>query len=129
MIFSIIAGLVMKLGVGRTAANKAAPFVFVGALAVAIIAAFLIWLHFHDAGVLKADRAETAETALKAERTANTKDAERQIENQANDASTRKAINDAAAKDPDGAKAPAGPAARAAADSLRKRAAGKPAAN
>ena len=80
----------------------------------------------HDA--VKADRnaaqAQVAKAALGAERAANASDAPRQAEIQANDATTRKAIDDAVAKNPQGAARAAGPAVNAVADQLRKRQAG-----
>jgi dihydroxyacid dehydratase/phosphogluconate dehydratase len=67
----------------------------------------------------KAVESETAKKVLGAERTANRADVTRQAEIQASDAATRKAIDDAVAKHPE--TVPAGPATRAAADSLRNR--------
>ena len=70
----------------------------------------------------KAAQAEVTEKALSAERAANSADATRQAEIQANDATTRKAMNDAVAKNPE--TVPAGPVSRAVADSLRRKASG-----
>lgn len=98
-------------------------------IALAVVALLAIGFTVHRCSVssaVKADRAaaeaEVARKALDAERTANRADAARQAAIQANDASTRKAIDDAVAKDSEGAKAPAGPAAQAAARQLRRRA-------
>lgn len=96
--------------------------------AVALVGAAALALHIHDNHVREADRfaaqALAAKAALDAERAANAADAQRQGEIQANDATTRKAIDDATAKDPEKAHSAAGPASRAAADSLRRRKAG-----
>ncbi len=100
-------------------------------IAVGIIALCLLAFTLHKCAIrdaVKADRksveAETATRTLSSERSANRADAARQAEIQASDAQTRKDIADAVDKDPEGARAAAGPAARAAADSLRHRAAG-----
>lgn len=96
--------------------------------AVALAGAALLALHLHDNHVRQADRtaaeAKAAKAALGADRAANASDAPRQAEIQANDTDTRKAIDNATAKDPDAAHAAAGPASRAAVDSLRGRKAG-----
>ena len=72
----------------------------------------------------KAQEAQVIEKALSAERAANRADATRQAEIHANDQATRKAIDDAVAKDPESTALPSGPAMRAAADSLRSRSTG-----
>ena len=69
----------------------------------------------------KAVEAETAKRALGAERAANRADVTRQAEIQANDAATRKAIDDVVAKEPEAAARPAGPAVRAVSEQLRHR--------
>lgn len=98
-------------------------------IALGVIALFVALLVLHKCAVrdaIEADRkaveAETAKKALGAERAANEADAARQGEIKANDASTRKAIDDAARENPEGAKAGVGPATRAALESLRQRA-------
>lgn len=53
MIFATIAALLMKLGIGQQAANRAAPYVFVLGIMVAAAGGFSLWLHFHDAGVVE----------------------------------------------------------------------------
>lgn len=100
-------------------------------IGLAIGAAILLLFTLHKCAVrdaVKDDRAATEAAVTKkllgAERSANAADAVRQDEIRANDAATRKAIDDAVAKDPEKAAAPAGPASRAAIDELRKRAAG-----
>lgn len=72
----------------------------------------------------KAAKAEAAEKALGAERGANRADATRQSKIQANAADLRKAMDDAEDKNPDAARAPAGPVVNAAVDRLRERATG-----
>jgi hypothetical protein len=67
----------------------------------------------------KAAQGEVAKKALEAERGANSADAIRQAEIQANDAAIRKAIDDAARKNPE--PVPAGPITRSAVDGLRNR--------
>lgn len=69
----------------------------------------------------KAVESETAKNALGAERTANRADVTRQAEIQANDAATRKAIDDVVAKEPEAATRAAGPAVRAVSEQLRHR--------
>jgi hypothetical protein len=116
--------LLLSLGIPARL-HKAA---LIGAGVILLVAGAFLALHLHDNSVRKADRAATeaavAKRALAAERTANRADVARQAEIQANDATTRKAIDDAAAKDPEGAKSPAGPVTRAATDELRKRQSG-----
>lgn len=118
---ALLAPLLLKVGIPAKL-HKAA---LIGAAVIALLVGFGLWLHFHDNAVRKADRnaaeAVVAKTILDAERAANRADATRQAENQANDAETRKAIDDAAAKEPEKARAAAGPASNAAARSLRER--------
>ncbi len=92
---------------------------------------FIAALALHKCAVsdaVKADRkaaeAQAAKQALGAERSANVADATRQAEIQANDDQTRKVIDDAVAENPEAARAPAGPAVRAAVDGLRNRTSG-----
>ena len=66
-------------------------------------------------------RAETAETAIRAERSANEADTVRQEVNRAAAQETRRVIEQAVKEKPDEAMLPAGPAVRAAIDSLRTR--------
>ncbi|MGD9470599.1 MAG: hypothetical protein AB7G24_00710 [Novosphingobium sp.] len=108
----------------RIRAPLATAATIVAAVAL-VLGAWNVWLHFHDRAVVAADRkaaqAAAAKAALDAERAANRADAARQDQIRANDATTRKAIDDAVAKDPAGTARPAGAASRAAADSLRNR--------
>ena len=98
-------------------------------IAAGILALCLAALTLHKCSVrdaVKSDRAATqaqvTTKALSAERAANASDATRQADIQANDQSTRKAINDAVSAHPE--TVPAGVATRAAADSLRARSTG-----
>lgn len=113
--------LLLRIGIPARL-HKAA---LIGAAVVAVLAGAFLALHLHDNSVRKADRAATeaavAKTALDAERTANRADVARQAEIQANDADTRKAIDDAAAKDPAKGLTPAGPVSNAASRALRDR--------
>jgi hypothetical protein len=95
--------------------------------AVGLVAALLLWLHFHDRGVIDRHEAKiearvTAATQA-ANDTANANDTRRQVEDAKAAVLTEEAIRHAEAEHPAEARAPAGPAARAAVDSLRRRAA------
>lgn len=99
------------------------------ALACLLLVAVLFTLHRCSvADAVKADRATTeakvSKTVIEADRAAERADEARQAEIRANDATMRKAIDDAVQKDPEGASRPAGPISRAAAEQLRKRQAG-----
>lgn len=97
------------------------------AILAGIAAATLAWLHFHDARVIDQDRAQsradTAEAVTRADRAAIAADATRQQQRDADSAETTKAIDNAKTKHPVEVRRPAGPAVRAAADSLRRRSA------
>lgn len=98
-------------------------------IALGVVALIALAFTLHRCAIddaVEADReaaqGQVAETALGAERAANRADAARQAEIQANDAMTRKAIDNATAANPE--ITPAGPVSRAAADSLRGRSTG-----
>ena len=95
--------------------------------AVGIVAALLLWLHFHDRGVI--DRHErhiearvTAATQA-ANDTANANDTRRQVEDAKAAVLTEEAIRHAQEDHPAEVRLPAGPAARAVSEQLRNRAA------
>jgi len=93
--------------------------------AVALAGAALLWLQFHDRGVVKKHEAgvsaQVAETVTHADRTAISADQERARQRATDSAETKGAIANAQAKHPDEVRRAAGPATNAAADSLRKR--------
>lgn len=93
----------------------------------AAIAAFATLKGCYDDSVRDAaadrQRAIVAESALKAERRANSADTARRTTNAVRDTETRKAMSDAEAQNTQAAIAPAGPVSRAAIDGLRRRAA------
>lgn len=96
-------------------------------LAAALLAwgAFTLYVNGVRRAAVKADRVEAVakakETAERATEAATGKNEAIQQTNAANDAATRKAIDDAAIENPDAAKAPAGVVTRRSIDSLRGR--------
>lgn len=102
-------------------------------LIAAGVAAFVAWLAIHDRGVVKAHDAKaaatTARAVTRADRAAIAADAQREVQRQADSAETRRAIDNAVHAKPEDVRRPAGPAVRAAADSLRRRQQGRSAAS
>lgn len=94
--------------------------------ALLLWAAFSIWLHFHDQAVVEDDRAqsnlEVVKGIVEADRAATEADAARQKDREAASLETKEAIDNAVSENPQAAKSAAGPATRAAADSLSRRA-------
>lgn len=85
MIFATIAGWLVKLGLGQSAANKAAPFLFIGALvAIALLLGKCAWDR-HERGLIERGQLEAVnagnETTLTQIGEAN--EAENQIRNDA----------------------------------------------
>lgn len=116
--------MIWAFATGAWASFAKLPRAFHIAFAVLLLCIAAFTLHrcaVSDA--VEADRdaqaAKVATKVLSAERSANSADATRQTEIQANDNATREAIADATAKNPE--TSPAGPITRAAADSLRAR--------
>lgn len=97
------------------------------AIAAAVIAAGAAWLALHDRRVVADHQAEAtakaAQATIRADRAAIAADAVREVQRQADSAATRKAIDHAEQDHPEAVRRPAGPSVRAAADSLRRRAA------
>ena len=95
------------------------------AATLALWAAFAIYVNGRENAAVEADRQEAAakanETALRADRAAGARQAERDEANRTADAETRKDIDDATRENPEAARAPAGPTVNAVADSLRRR--------
>ena len=95
--------------------------------AIGIVAAALLWLHFHDKRVVDQHEAgitaEVGAATQAANDAANANDTRRQVEDARAAVLTEEAIRRAQEDHPAEVVAPAGPAARAAADSLRRRAA------
>lgn len=94
--------------------------------ALAIFAAAALWLHFHDKGVIEEHEAGVVKAVSKATEGANAtavaNDTVRASQRAEDSAETKGRINEAVTSNPGAARAAAGPAARAAADSLRDRA-------
>lgn len=94
--------------------------------ALAIFAGFALWLHFHDSGVIADHEQGVAQAVSKATDSANATavahDMVRASQRAEDSAETKGRINEAVTSNPGAARAPAGPAANAAADSLRHRA-------
>ncbi|MDR7101466.1 hypothetical protein [Croceicoccus sp. BE223] len=123
------------IGVGILAGIRAAWSAFVElprAVHVALIVlvgviAAVAWLARHDARTIQAHDAKaaaaTSQAVTRADRAAIAADAQREIQRQAASAETREAIDHAEDIHPVEVRRPAGPAVRAAADSLRRRAA------
>ncbi|WP_137681176.1 hypothetical protein [Aurantiacibacter suaedae] len=111
-------GLADLLGVPRWLVLAAAVAVLVGGSALLV--------RCHDRGVIdgheKARSARQARAASEADRTAIANDAQRAQVRAADSHKMREAIDHAEAIDPQAVRQPAGPAVRAAADSLRDRA-------
>jgi len=101
------------------------------AAALALWAAFTIYVNGRENAAVEADRQEAVakanETALRADRAATAEQAERDEANRSADAETRKDIDDATRENPEAARAPSGPAVNAAVRGLRSRATGSPA--
>ena len=95
------------------------------ALVVAAMLAWNHWLNKHDTAVVAKHEAtisdQVSQATQAANDTANANDAKRQAENAAASQQTKDTIAHAEEKDPEAAKAAAGPIARAAVDSLRNR--------
>jgi hypothetical protein len=122
---TFIVAILARWGVPERFRRALAMLVAAG-LAIALLAALWgLWLRSHDEGVV--ERHETAITTKVQKRTeaadlaAEQADQVRAEQRAADSAATRKAIDDAEHQDPVETRAAAGPAARAAAESLRRR--------
>ncbi|HEX2794706.1 MAG TPA: hypothetical protein VHN58_09795 [Croceicoccus sp.] len=91
------------------------------------IVAIVVGLRLHDRQVVTAHDAKaaaaSAQATIRADRAAIAADAVREAQRQADSAETKEAIDHAEQENPEDVRRPAGPAVRAAADSLRRRAA------
>jgi hypothetical protein len=107
-----------------TSLPKWAHYVMAGIGAALLM---LAYINHRENAAVRADReqaaAEAATKALDAERGANKADEAIQADNRAADKSTREAIDNATAENPEAAGAPAGPVTRTVIDRLRERAA------
>lgn len=123
---TFLIGLFLRCGVAERFARPLA-------IAIAIIAAIALcaslatcWLSNHDKAVVQADRdkanIEVLRGVVKAGDVADAKANERRKQFEADSAMTKGAIDDAVSKQPEATRAAAGPATRAAADSLSERA-------
>lgn len=127
---AILVTLFAKIGI-RDRFQKAAAWLtaIIGTILLAVLCWLLIlWMiQRHDARVIDAHEAHIGALATakadEATQAADDADAGRRAAMAETQAETTKALNNAEAKDPEGAKAAAGPVSRAAADSLRNRAA------
>lgn len=103
MIFATIAALLMKLGIGQRAANRAVPYVFALGLMVAAAGAFSLWLHFHDAGVVERHISAANNQTLSQTITANETAAAEELADQKTISDLQRSYDDALNNPPPGA--------------------------